>query len=436
MNSRLFRRAVTPWLLVACLFQAGVAGAANVKPTANAGVDQVAGKGVEVTLNGGASSDSDGTIRKFRWTQSRGPKVALIGPTSAAPTFVSPAKLRGKLSSARLVFTLTVIDDKRAKAKDTVAVTVAETPVCPERQVLSKGVCVDPPVCVSPRVLQGAVCVTPLPLCVEPEVLRGGVCVDPRPVCQAPQVLQNGVCADPQPQCSEPEVLVNGLCATLSAPIAINDTGFLSCSDSIVSGVACPLSLYPGQDAEFGRDRLAPDDGDGLAGFSFTKISQEGADLPADASTWDCVRDNVTGLVWEVKGAKGGLRDKDLRYSNFSASHDPEGTYGTAGDAAGFVQAVNQQGLCGASDWRLPSADELQGIVDYGVAYPGPTVEPRFFPDGVSSPYWSGTPNAKSDGTAWVVYFNDGRVFDDHRSVRYPVRLVRVPTGDDAAGVQ
>ena len=68
------------------------------------------------------------------------------------------------------------------------------------------------------------------------------------------------------------------------------------------------------QDCSHGRDATHNDDWDGHAGFSFTKLDRNGNPLPAAATSWSCVRDNVTGLTWEVKTNDGGIHDKDNTY--------------------------------------------------------------------------------------------------------------------------
>ncbi|MBP8283259.1 MAG: hypothetical protein KAX46_05010, partial [Chromatiaceae bacterium] len=101
----------------------------------------------------------------------------------------------------------------------------------------------------------------------------------------------------------------------------LNDTGLDWCANASQNNLACPVSGFPGQDAESGRDVTHHDDSDGQAGFSFTKIANSGNALPAaaalgsGANDWACTRDNVTGLTWEVKTNDGGLRDQDWTYS-------------------------------------------------------------------------------------------------------------------------
>jgi len=84
----------------------------------------------------------------------------------------------------------------------------------------------------------------------------------------------------------------------------VGDTGITECAGS-PDGL-CPVVDLPGQDADEGRDALARDGlllklGEGPAGFDYTKLDPDGEELPDDAASWSCVRDNFTGLVWEVK---------------------------------------------------------------------------------------------------------------------------------------
>ena len=46
----------------------------------------------------------------------------------------------------------------------------------------------------------------------------------------------------------------------------------------------------------------------------YTKLDAQGYELPKSASSWSCVLDNRSGLVWEVKTDNGGARDKDNEY--------------------------------------------------------------------------------------------------------------------------
>ena len=130
----------------------------------------------------------------------------------------------------------------------------------------------------------------------------------------------------------------------------------------------------------------------------------------------ECVQDKVTGLMWEGKTASG-TRAGSNTYTNLGNN--------AANDASGYVKAVNDQALCGHADWRLPTVDELQGIVDYGKPYPGPTIDALWFPNTKSDAYWSASPYAGGASGAWFVYFSDGDVDYDYRVRAYAVRLVR-----------
>jgi hypothetical protein len=94
----------------------------NVPPTANAGAAQTVTAGDPVTLNGSASSDPDGSIATYAWTQSGGtPAVTLSNPAIAQPTFTAPSVT----SAATLTFSLTVTDNRGATSPaSTVTITV------------------------------------------------------------------------------------------------------------------------------------------------------------------------------------------------------------------------------------------------------------------------------------------------------------------------
>ncbi|WYD80942.1 MAG: hypothetical protein V8K32_00820 [Candidatus Electrothrix gigas] len=115
---------------------------------------------------------------------------------------------------------------------------------------------------------------------------------------------------------------------TPTSTLKLNDTG-ITYSGNYKSGnnTACIASSTPdgdnvvaAQDCSHGRDATHNNDSDGDAGFSYTKLDSNGVplvDQRADYATmpWACVKDNVTGLIWEVKTDDGGLHDKDDSYN-------------------------------------------------------------------------------------------------------------------------
>jgi len=238
------------------------------------------------------------------------------------------------------------------------------------------------------------------------------------------------------------------LCASLAQAAGLNDTGITDCwNDTGITnrGVAADNGTHPRQDCRYGRDAAAaagvlPKVGGGSKGFDFTKIANNGQTLPASAplgsgpTDWACTRDNVTGLIWEVK-ATSGLRSKDHSYTWYNSDAATNG--GSAGTASGgtcftagrcdtekFLQDVNATGLCGASDWRMPSRKELVSIVDYGIAIPGPTIDMNYFPNTTASDFWSASANADYSGYAWDVDFNDGLAGGYVKYYDFQVRLV------------
>ncbi|MCY3731995.1 MAG: PKD domain-containing protein, partial [Rhodospirillaceae bacterium] len=96
----------------------------NARPTADAGVDRIAHESDTVTLVGGGT-DPDGTIASYRWEQLSGATVTLNTPETATTQFTAPAYAGGGF---RLVFRLTVTDNRGASATDEVAVTVNARP--------------------------------------------------------------------------------------------------------------------------------------------------------------------------------------------------------------------------------------------------------------------------------------------------------------------
>jgi hypothetical protein len=396
----------------------------NTKPIADAGTDQTVALGASVVLNGLNSSDSDGLVKRYVWQQTKGIKVKLDHPKTAAATFVTPKQLKKNQSAIILGFKLTVTDNRNGKSSDSISIQVLN---CAAPKQIQNGACVM--LCNSPQILENGICINPPLICQSPQILKRGRCEDPVR-CELPQILKNGICVTPPPTCNLPEVLQNGICAVPSAPIQLNDTGIVHCSDTENSRTHCGLSAYPGQDAEFGRDALNNQNDDGKAGFSFTKLGAQGEALDSAALEWSCIKDNVTGLIWENKTADGGLHDHDKLYTQFSPAYDPQGKYGASDDVQGLVNAVNTAGWCGAHDWRAPDVHELQSLVDYGISFPGPVIDEGFFTFAKNSRYWAVTAHIRKMDEGWVVYFDDGRIYEESRQTKLPVRLVRTaPSG-------
>ena len=90
-----------------------------------------------------------------------------------------------------------------------------------------------------------------------------------------------------------------------------------------------------------------------------------------------------------------------------------------------FVQDVNSSGMCGRSDWRLPTFRELHSLVRLGAS---PTIDNSYFPNTTNYFFWSNSPAAIGATHAWLVGFHDGTSLNYQRSAGLFVRLVRVGT--------
>lgn len=173
----------------------------------------------------------------------------------------------------------------------------------------------------------------------------------------------------------------------------INDTGITDCADATSNQLNCGLSLFPGQDGDHGRDVAASSSefrkqGAGESAFDFSLIDENGDQIPwaesgqsdSDAiSEASCIRDNVTGLIWEIKQSSG-IRAHSSTYTWFNTTGSAGGTTGTQNsteaqceqnttltscDTQAYQNEINRLQLCGGSDWRLPTVRELISILNF-----------------------------------------------------------------------
>ncbi len=134
---------------------------------------------------------------------------------------------------------------------------------------------------------------------------------------------------------------------------------------------------------------------------SYTKLDANGNEGTNPDGSWTMVRDNITGLIWEVKTDDGTIHDRDDKYS-WQNAHDI------------FITQLNNDNFGGFNDWRLPSVKELRWIVK-GVHFPSIN----------SSNHWATTVCVHDTNLAWVVHFGLGEAAFSALSNTYHVRAVR-----------
>jgi len=123
------------------------------------------------------------------------------------------------------------------------------------------------------------------------------------------------------------------------------------------------------------------------------------------------ITDQVTGLMWQRCG--------------FDQTWDGDNCIGSAAtltrdQAFDYVQELNDYNTQGYDDWRLPTRNELQTLLDYTSFEPATQ-----FPDTVDSRYWTSTVFARPGTLAWYVNFNTGVVNVDNETESNYVRAVR-----------
>ena len=203
----------------------------------------------------------------------------------------------------------------------------------------------------------------------------------------------------------------------------LNDTGTVWCADEDSYGLECPVGSAPCQDAEYGRDLYAEAGlldkvGAGDAGFDYTKLDAAGNELPADAASWRCTRDNHTGLVWEVKRTDGSIYDIDQEFSWYNPDDTENGNNpglpdggqcsDTNLDTLDLVDQANTDQLCGRTDWRMPDMPDSNSLLHFGAK--NPALDTDYFPNTrYDNSYWSNmTGIYAGNGSAWCTSFKWG----------------------------
>jgi hypothetical protein len=126
-----------------------------------------------------------------------------------------------------------------------------------------------------------------------------------------------------------------------------------------------------------------------------------------DTSVTGLTTDTTTGLTW----SRGYAVPGEITFA----------------DAEAAISFINGKSFGGFSDWRLPTVQELFGLVDH--TRHSPAIDTDAFESGAYEWVWTSTPYAasSSDGV-WIVGFSDGYVDYNRRGHYAFVRAVRGPS--------
>jgi hypothetical protein len=413
--------------------------------------------GTEVTLLGQSStdvdaSDTDNPIAAYQWQQLAGFDVLSgVSRDASSITFTTPILD----DDNTLTFELTVTDEEGATDSQELTMTILSA----SNNVPTVDAGVDHQVFSGESILLSGIADTAIPSA-EPLSYLWLTDSSLEPDINNANVLQTYAVA---PMVSTSQVLSftlevtdangNEVDDSISVTVLpfprslINDTGVTSqASESAIN--SSHQANYPAQDGQRGRDIIATNNmltkaGRGEGGFDFTRLDEIGDEVDDTSQPWRCVRDNVTGLVWEIKTTDGDLHGRSHSYSWYS-EEDNGGYSGPLNpttpncsisdcNTQDFIEEVNAQGLCGFYDWKLPSHNELLSIVHFGKSV-SPMLDTSYFPyadSGQGGNLWYWTSQASVDGTndaaqnAWAMDFSTGNDNFLNKSTAASVRLVR-----------
>ena len=161
------------------------------------------------------------------------------------------------------------------------------------------------------------------------------------------------------------------------------------------------------------------------------KISDSGETIALESESWSCVLDDETSLVWEVKSEKKGIQYALNTYTWFDGeSGRDNGTFtkncywGKNCNTESFIKDINKAELCSYSDWRLPTREELNSIVDY-YGESDLLIDADFFPNTQMDSYWTSVSVKSNPKMAFEVPFFYGGSMARDKTIDTFVRLVR-----------
>ncbi len=248
-------------------------------------------------------------------------------------------------------------------------------------------------------------------------------------------------CLDGSPTAPQFKAVIDDHTDTVASALA--GSGPVGCGNGFINaGEQCDADNLNGatcvsQGFAFGTLQCSPTCTLDTSGCTAVRFNDNGDGTIGDA---------LTGLTWEKKGHFDASpvvcssaavcpdpHDADNEYT-YSADN-PTGPPGTVFTV--FLAQLNAGGgFAGHTDWRLPTLEELRGIVDHTDAT-SPTVL-ALFDSGCSSTCdavgcsctapgrtWTDDLVPSIVGNAWTVDFGDGGVINDTRDTTYEARAVR-----------
>jgi hypothetical protein len=213
--------------------------------------------------------------------------------------------------------------------------------------------------------------------------------------------------------------------------------------DAIVANYSAVFALegvayYVRQDAPIDLPAACAAAPIAATGYSLVFKGCDAANVVTYYTKDECVRDNVTGLIWQGQ-TTSGLRARNNYYSNYDntatlqtsdAAFNPiavtQAQIDASTNSVGFKNAVNASNLCGFNNWRLPNKDELLALVKPSNT---PQIDTTWFVNMGANPsnsFWSSSTTGTPDIWAWAVYFDTGFLSGGNtRRATLQVRLVR-----------
>lgn len=255
---------------------------ANVAPLANAGSTQSVYTGTTVMLDGSGSTDANADPLTYKWaftSKPAGSNATLSSTTAVTPSFVADV-------AGSYVLSL-VVNDGKADSSNTANVTIAAT--APNDVPVANAGTAQTVATAATVTLDGSAS----------SDANGNTLTYQWTLTSVPTgstaVLSNATAQKP--------TFVADVAGTYIASLVVNDGKVNSSNSATVT-----IGVYS------------------VTGY--TKLDATGLPLADSATSWSCVRDNVSKLEWEVKTKDGGLRDWHNSYTNYdsTASAQLDGT--------------------------------------------------------------------------------------------------------------